>query len=229
MSEEGDIVGDIFGWIGTVLTTFFLITPIVPLLKLMKGEMTVKEYPGVLLICSFMNCVLWADYGLLNDRFLQYFPNGLGGSITLVFITTFLIYLAEKKIPFVLLYNLCSLAVICGITFLFFQVIDADVTGIIAVVFNILIYAAPGEKIYTVFKTGNYELIPIWSTIGGCACSACWLIYGLYLPDINVIIPNLLGIIASVIQIIVYLTFKKKAQSKEVDGAIINPEEEKNA
>ena len=97
--EESDIVGDIFGWIGTVLTTFFLITPIVPLLKLMKGEMIVKEYPGVLLICSFMNCVLWADYGLLNDRFLQYFPNGLGGSITLVFITTFLIYLAEKKYP----------------------------------------------------------------------------------------------------------------------------------
>jgi hypothetical protein len=222
--EESDIVGEIFGWIGTVITIFFLLTPIVPLLKLMKGEMKIKDYPGVLLICSFMNCVLWADYGLLHDRFLQYFPNGLGGSITLVFITTYLVYLAEKKIPFALLYNLCSLAVVIGITFLFFQVIEANITGIIANVFNILMYAAPGEKIYTVFKTGNYELIPIWSTIGACACSGAWLIYGLYLPDFLVILPNALGIIAAIIQIIVYMTFKKKAQTKEADGPI-NAEE----
>ena len=190
----------------------------------MKGEMKIKDYPGVLLICSFMNCVLWADYGLLHDRFLQYFPNGLGGSITLVFITTYLVYLAEKKIPFALLYNLCSLAVVIGITFLFFQVIEANITGIIANVFNILMYAAPGEKIYTVFKTGNYELIPIWSTFGACACSASWLIYGIYLPDWLVIIPNLLGVICAILEIIIYYIFKGKAKKNDVDGGLTQEE-----
>ena len=71
-------------------------------------------------------------------------------------------------------------------------------------------YAAPGEKMYTVCKTGNYKLIPIWSTIGAAACSGCWFIYGLVVKDIYVIIPNVLGVICSIIQLIVYSIFKRK-------------------
>jgi solute carrier family 50 protein (sugar transporter) len=224
MSEEGDIVGDIFGWVGTCISTFFFITPVVPFLKLVKGEITYKESPGVLLICSFMNCILWADYGLIHDRFLQYFPNGLGGSITLVFITIFLIFLAEKRLSFVLLYLGCLGIAILGISFLFYRIVRVDITGIVANIFNVLMYAAPGEKIYTVFKTGNYELIPIWSTFGACACSASWLIYGIYLPDWLVIIPNLLGVICAILEIIIYYIFKGKAKKNDVDGGLTQEE-----
>ena len=183
-----DIVGDIFGWVGSLISTYFFIAPVVPILKLIKGEATVKDTPGILLICSFLNCVLWAMYGLLKDRFLQYAPNGLGGSITLIWITIYLIYLGDKKIHMALLFNLCLIACVIGLSFLFYFVIDAELTGKIVLIFNVLMYAAPGEKMYTVCKTGNYKLIPIWSTIGACACSACWLIYGVYVGDIYIII-----------------------------------------
>ena len=144
MSEEkSDIVGDIFGWIGTCITTFFFITPVVPFIKLVKGEITYKESPGVLLICSFMNCILWAVYGLIYNRFLQYFPNGLGGSITLVFITIFLIHLAQKKPAFILLYLGCLTISILGISIFFYRIVSVDITGIVANIFNVLMYAAP--------------------------------------------------------------------------------------
>ena len=209
--EEGDIIGDIFGWVGTVICIYFFVSPVVPFIKLIKGEITYKESPGILLICSFMNCILWADYGLRKDRFLQYFPNGLGGSITLVFITIFLIYFAGKQLPFALLYTVALALVVAGIAILFYK-IDSYYTGLVAMIFNVLMYAAPGEKMYTVCKTGNYELIPIWSTIGAAACSGCWLIYGLYLLDSNVIIPNVLGVICAIIQIIVFYIFKSKGK-----------------
>ena len=212
--EEGDIIGDIFGWVGTVICIYFFVSPVVPFLKVIKGEITYKESPGVLLICSFMNCILWADYGLRKDRFLQYFPNGLGGSITLIFITIFLIYFAEKKLTFALLYAVVLALVVSGIAVLFYK-IDSYYTGLVAMIFNVLMYAAPGEKMYTVCKTGNYTLIPIWSTIGAAACSGCWLIYGLYLLDSNVIIPNVLGVICAIIQIIVFYIFKGK--EKKID------------
>ena len=205
-----DIVGDIFGYIGSLISTYFFISPVVPILKLIKGETTIKDTPGILLICSFLNCVLWAMYGLLKDRFLQYAPNGLGGSITLIWITIYLIYLADKKILFALLYNCSLIAGVIGLSLLFYFVIDAELTGKIVLIFNVLMYAAPGEKMYTVCKTGNYQLIPIWSTIGAAACSGCWLIYGLYVGDINVTIPNVLGVICSIIQLIVYWIYKKK-------------------
>ena len=217
--EEGDIVGDIFGWVGTAISTFFYIAPIVPILKLIREEITCKESPGVLLICSFMNCILWANYGLKKDRFLQYFPNGLGGFITLIFITIFLIYLADKKISLSLFYTICLAIIVSGLGLLFYFIIDVEITGTIAMVFNVLMFASPGEKMYTVCKKGRYQLIPIWSTIGAGACSGCWLIYGVYLSDLKIIIPNGLGVLCAFIQVIVFIIFKTKSKSsKEIEG-----------
>ena len=216
--EEGDIVGDIFGWVGTAISTFFYIAPIVPILSLIREELSCKETPGVLLICSLMNCVLWANYGLNKDRFLQYFPNGLGGFITLIYITIFLIYLADKRIGLSLFYTGCLVIVISLLELLFFFIIDVEVTGFIAMVFNVLMFASPGEKMYTVCKTGNYQLIPIWSTIGAAACSGCWLMYGVYLADFKVIIPNGLGIACAFIQAIVFIIFKIKSKNKKKPG-----------
>jgi solute carrier family 50 protein (sugar transporter) len=220
MSNE-DMVGNIFGWVGTGISTFFYIAPIVPFIKLIKGEITYKESPGILLICSFMNCILWGDYGLLLDRFLIYFANGIGGVITLIWIVIFIIHFVEKKFAMALLYNLILIIAIVGIAMLFFFIVPYEVTGKIAMVFNVLMYASPGEKMITVFKTGNYKLIPIWSTIGGTACSACWMIYGIYLADWNQIIPNGLGVFFSIIQIVVFLIYKLKNgnEVKEVDSS----------
>ena len=70
MSEEEDLTKDIFGWTGTVISFFFYIAPVVPYLKLIKGEKTLQESPGVLLICSLLNCILWSDYGLIGKFIL---------------------------------------------------------------------------------------------------------------------------------------------------------------
>ena len=209
MTEE-DSVGNIFGWVGTVIATYFYIAPVVPFLKLIKGEISWKESPGILLICSFMNCILWGDYGLLLDRFLIYFANGLGGVITLIWIVIFIIHFVEKRFAMALLYTLILTIAIVGIALLFFFIVPYQITGKIAMVFNVLMYASPGEKMITVFRTGNYKLIPIWSTLGGTACSACWMMYGIYLMDWNQIIPNGLGVIFSIFQVIVFLFYKLK-------------------
>ena len=213
MSDSDEDLGSlIFGWVGTAIALFFYITPVVPFLKLIKGEITWKESPGILLICSFLNCILWSDYGLLGDKFSVYFANGLGGTITLIFIVIFLIHLANRNIFYSLLYNIVLLAGVIEIYFLCYYKIDPEITGIAANVFNVLMYAAPGEKMYTVCKTGNYELIPIWSTIGAIACSTSWMLYGFYQGDILLVIPNALGDISALVQIFVYFYIKGKTK-----------------
>ena len=88
------------------------------------------------------------------------------------------------------------------------------VTGIIANAFNVLIYAAPGEKIYQICKEASYHLIPIWSTIGGTACSTSWICYGIYQKDYLVIIPNALGVLASIVQNIIFVIYRQKQKNK---------------
>ena len=82
-------------------------------------------------------------------------------------------------------------------------------------IFNVLMYAAPGEKIVRVFKTKQYNLIPIFSTIGGFFCSLCWLMFGVYKGDLNLIIPNALGLFFAFLQVIVYCIFYCKKKNEE--------------
>lgn len=227
MSEDTDIVGDIFGWVGMIISTYFYISPAVPFYKLIKEEINYKDSPGFLLLCSFLNCILWADYGLLLDRKQIYVANGLGGTITIIWITIFLIFLCGKKFSLSLGANLIFIAAIVGTALLFFFIVPVEVTGYIAMIFNILMYAAPGEKIFRVFKTGNYSLIPIFSSVGGFLCSLCWFMYGLYSSDRNVIIPNGLGLFFAILQIIIFIIFytKSKDSKNELNKKIPNNDE----
>ena len=216
MTDKKNLIQQIFGWTGTALATYFYLAPGVPFYKLIKEQIKINDIPGILLICSFMNCILWADYGLLDNSLQVYFANGLGGTITLVWITTYLIYLGKQKVGYALLLVLLLMIAVGGISYLFYFIISKKITGLTAMVFNVLMYAAPGEKIIRVCKTKQYNLIPIFSTIGGFFCSLCWLMFGIYKGDLNMIIPNALGLFFAILQVIVYIIYycKKKSEYK---------------
>ena len=210
------IVGTIFGWAGTIIATYFYLAPVVPFMQVLTNKLNYKDSPGVLLIMSFMNCILWADYGLVKNDFMVYFANGIGGTITLVWITIYLIFLGKKNLLLAVGYNFGLIVVVVLIMIIFF-IIDYNITGYIAMIFNVLMYAAPGEKIYRVITTKDYKLIPIFSTMGGFACSLCWLMYGIYQRDWKLYVPNALGLAFAILQIVIYLIYYLKSKEKNPD------------
>ena len=213
--QTKNIIQQIFGWTGTGLATYFFLSPGVLFCKLINEQIKIDEIPGILLICSFMNCILWADYGLNDNSFQVYFANGIGGCITLIWITIYLIYLGRQKLCLALLLIILLMVIVGGISSFFYFIIDKKITGFVAMIFNVLMYAAPGEKMVRVCKTKQYNLIPIFSTIGGFFCSLCWLMFGVYKGDLNLIIPNALGLFFAVLQIIIYCIFYNKKKSEE--------------
>ena len=206
MSNE-DIVGSIFGWIGTLLSIYFYIAPVFPFIKVLKDQMSYENSSIILIVASFLNCILWADYGLQKDSTQIYISNSLGGTITLIWITIYLMYLGKKYFVLTLVINILLLIIMGVVSYVFYFIVNDYYTGLLAMIFNILMYAGAGEKIFQVIKTGNFELIPIFSTIGGFACSLCWIIFGIYQNDRNVIIPNALGLFFALIQAIIYLIY----------------------
>ena len=208
--EKDKLIEAIFGWIGLAISTYFYLSPVVPFLKVLKGEIHYKDSPGLLLLCNIMNCILWIDYGLLKNSFQLYLTCAIGGTITLIWITIYLIFICKKNFALSLIINIVLLGVIIGISYLFYDILDLKITGYVALIFNILMLAAPGEKIYTVIKTGKYELIPIFSTIGTILCAACWFMFGVYQRDLNLIIPNGLGLLFGFFQLLIYCIFKNK-------------------
>ena len=228
MEEESDPLGDIFGWVGTAITIYLYFAPCVPFIKVLKGEIKCSDSPGLLLIFSLINSLLWIVYGLLQDSIQLYISSGIGGGLTVIWLTIFLIFFADKKFGFALLLIFGLIVLILGIAGVFFFFIQTSITGLVAMIFNILMYAGPGEKIYRVIKTGKYQLIPIFSTIGVYLSSLCWMMFGLYQDDINLIIPNVLGLVFSISQIGVFLFYyfqtkrEEKAFKKDIHDVLKN-------
>ena len=213
MVNAKELVGDIFGWIGSVISICFFVAPIVPFYKLIKEKITYHDAPGILLICTVINCILWVVYGIKLNKIQVYATNAIGGIITLFWIFIFIVFWVKKHILKTIGLIYLSLIIFAGLFLLFYFVVDpkknkAEITGYCAMEFNILMYAAPGEKIYTVIKTKNHKLIPIFSTIFGVINSACWLVYGICESDLNVIVTNALGLFFAILQVVVYIVIK---------------------
>jgi hypothetical protein len=69
-----------------------------------------------------------------------------------------------------------------------------------------------------VFKTKNKKLIPIPSTLFGFLCSANWFSFGLVVNDIAIMIPNGLGVVFNLINILTLIFLPKS----EIDIALDN-------
>jgi len=214
-------IGDIMGWVGTCLSMVFYIAPIIPITKLIKNKYTIKEIPGPLLIMSFMNTIIWTTYGLKDNKTQVFVCNAIGGIISIFFIVIYLIYLAEIKWKLYIIYNFIFANFIVEIFYIFYKIINNNnAIGLTAMIFNILMYASPGAKIYEVYVTENYELIPIYSCIVSVFNCISWFIHGLFLNDINIEIPNGIGFVLAIIQILVWYIFYKKNKNKDIEEKV---------
>ena len=228
--EDVKLLGDIFGWVGMALGIYFFISPAVPFYNLIKGKINYTDAPGLLLVFTFINEILWLIYSLLVDKPQIYYTNGIGGGFTVIFITIFLSYYSKEKIYLTAIFLILLVIIMATISYLGYFMIYYEYVGYAANAFNVGMYAATGEKIYRVFKTKNYKLMPIYSIIGAFLCTGCWIIYGTidHDHDINVLIPNGLGMLFAIIQLIVYFYFycstkkeKKNLRTETDDDKLI--------
>lgn len=214
------IAEDIFGWTGACLSIVFFIMPVIPYIKVTKGELSYSDSPGVTLVMSFLNCILWKNYGFNKNNAQVYVANFVGELITLVWLIIYFIFWMKRDFWKSCGINILFQAICVGLDFLSFKAIKADPLGWGALAFNILMYAAPGEKIIRICKTKNYKLLPIFSSCGACINAACWLIFGICKNDFKILIANGLGVGFSVFLIIVYIYYYK------ITGGVV-PEEER--
>jgi hypothetical protein len=151
-AAEKDTFQVVAGWIGNALALFFFFSPAVGMYSLIKGKIEHKTIPFVLLIANIMNCILWFIYGFKKEDYQIYACNGIGGVTNLIYLIIFWYYFADKNIGKHLGLTGLTIGTLAGIWAIFqFLVEDPEITGYVAMVFNIIMYAAPGQKIVRSF------------------------------------------------------------------------------
>ena len=220
----------IISWIGTVIGIILNISPIVMFYSIIQGKNKIEIVPESMLIFNILCSSLWACYWYLQvDKFVPFFSSAFGLALSEIFALIYLFFLADKSWKKYLLFAFLEINLVLEFNYGLLVVLGDYITvGNIAMVVNIITYITPGQKIYQVIKTKNYNLIPILSTLSGSLCTLCWLIFGLLIWDIRTIIPNGLGLVFATINsgVWAYFYFTRDKEKDEKEEKITPNEEE---
>ena len=206
-----DKTQEIFGWVATSLTMCFYISPIIPFINAFKGKLSYEDTPIIIVSTSYLNCFCWYIYGdlILSDQIKLCNLIGAVSSLCLI-----CIYLLFEIRQYAIDAILNALIIITG-SYAIYQALtiiidDESIIGKICNCTSIIVFLSPIQLILRVVKEKNYNLIPIYTAYVSFAASSCWVSYGVFIKDIYVILPNAVGIILAIVQIYVFISYKRK-------------------
>jgi solute carrier family 50 protein (sugar transporter) len=197
----------IFPILGTIFSFFLSFSPTVPFIQVFQRKEKIEILPEGMLLCQLLNRLLWGSVWVLTKRLIPFINTAIGILITTVFLTLY-IYLFFHRM-FLKTFSK-FLILVCLESVIFFGAIiygNVSVVSITAMIFNVAMYIAPGQKILRVIKEKNYILIPIRSTIVSILCSGSWLLYGIVIKLIPQIVPNALGLFFSILNTLAWIYF----------------------
>lgn len=155
MSAHDSTIASIFGWTGTVVSMFFFISPINIFIEMSKTN-NHEKIPALMLVFNTLNCSLWIIYGMSGGGTQPWVCNLIGLSFTMVYVIWYLLYRFEEKGTKIttIVGSLVFVAAILAFSFINLFNTDKDfrastkkISGLVALVFNICMYAAPGQNL----------------------------------------------------------------------------------
>ena len=228
--------------LGTILAVGLNLSPIVLFYEFFKGKREFKSIPEMMFVIGVFCCTTNLAYGIIKKDKNLYINSSICEVIQILYATVYLFFYANKNFTKWFLYVFIAFNLTLEILYIFADVIEhhksrkfaEDFTGWFNVFMTVCNAGAPGQKIIEVWKTQNFMLIPIFTTIAQILCSALWGFYGFKDMDLKLIIPNLLGVVLCAIQIFSYFYFYLKnhgtppTESKDTEEEKDIDEEEHN-
>lgn len=229
---SADAARTVVGIIGNVISLFLFLSPVPTFVRIWKKK-SVEQYSAVPYLATLVNCLVWTLYGLPivhPGSILVVTINGSGTAIECAYIILFLIFSDKKKRLKVVLFVLLELIFIGVLTLLVLTVAHSHkkrsmIVGTICILFNIMMYASPLAVMKLVITTKSVEFMPFFLSLASLANGVAWTTYALIRFDPFITIPNGLGILFGVAQMILYATYYKSTQRILAERKLNNTKE----
>lgn len=213
---NADTARTIVGIIGNVISFFLFLSPLPTFVKIYK-EKSVQAFKPDPYVATVLNCAMWVFYGMPfvhPDSLLVITINGTGFFIEVIYITIFFVYSdwpKRRKILIVLFVEAVFMAAVIVITLVFLHGTTARsmLVGILCIIFNIMMYTSPLTVMKRVIKTKSVKYMPFYLSLANFANGIVWFIYALIKLDPFVLIPNGLGTLSGLLQLVLYATYYK--------------------
>ncbi|KAM0060572.1 putative SWEET sugar transporter [Helianthus debilis subsp. tardiflorus] len=209
-----DTLRTLVGILGNIISLILFLSPLPTFSKIMKAK-SVQAFKPDPYVATILNCAVWMFYGLPivhPDSLLVVTINGAGLVIEIVFITIFFTYSTwsgRKKILIILFIEAIFVALLVVVTLMCFDTYKdrSMVVGMIAIFFNVLMYAAPLTVMRMVIKTRSVKYMPFSLSLASFVNSIVWCVYALMPLDPYILVPNGLGSLSATVQLILYANY----------------------
>ena len=171
-------------------------------------------------LATFLNCTLWAIYGLVSNLPSVFYINLTGAIIQLIYAAFFVILGTTKTRRDVSVSLLSTFQIISAfiVSTLFVNARNASqILAYGAISANIFMFGAPLSSLYDAFLKSDVSHVPVVLNVMALLCSSIWSAYGVLINNYFIAGPNIFGAILSVLQLLAVgiISYKNVSQERE--------------
>ncbi|PHT46301.1 Bidirectional sugar transporter SWEET6a [Capsicum baccatum] len=219
---DTNTIRTVVGIIGNVISFFLFLSPGPTFVKIVKAK-SVMEFKVDPYIATILNCAVWVFYGMPfvhPDSVLIITINGFGLAIEFFYVGIFFIYsdwAKRRKIIIALIIEIIFMVILISITLTCLHGTKdrSMLIGIVAIVFNIIMYTSPLTVMKKVITTKSVKYMPFYLSLANFLNGIVWAIYALLKFDIYVLIPNGLGSLSGLVQLLLFAAFYRTTNWNE--------------
>ncbi|CAK8563053.1 unnamed protein product [Lathyrus sativus] len=224
-----DIIRTVIGIIGNAISFCLFMSPLPTFIKIWKAK-SVQDFKPDPYVVTILNCAMWTFYGMpfiTESNTLVITINGFGFFLEIVYTSIFFAYSngsKRKKILLALLVEVIFLAVVIVIVMHFInnQKDRRLVVGFICIIFNILMYFSPLTVMRQVIRTKSVKYMPFLLSLANFLNGGVWTTYALLKWDPFIAVPNGLGALSGLAQLILYGVYYRTTKWDEDAPSNIN-------
>ncbi|XP_060116656.1 sugar transporter SWEET1 [Heteronotia binoei] len=172
-------------------------------LRQMFATQSVENIQFLPFLTTDVNNLSWLSYGFLKGDWTLIIVNAIGAALQTLYILVYFYFSTEKRA--VLLKTMGLLAVLL-VGYCYFNLLIPDIStrlarlGLFCSLFTISMYLSPLTDLAKIIQTRSTQCISFPLTVTTFLASTSWVLYGLLLQDLYIAIPNLPGIVTSIIR-----------------------------
>ncbi|OIW00249.1 hypothetical protein TanjilG_27500 [Lupinus angustifolius] len=204
----------VFGLIGNIISFMVFLSPIPTFYQIYKKK-TSEGYQSLPYVVALLSAMLWIYYALVKKEaaLLLITINTFGIVVETSYLALFLFYASKKArlstIKLLLLLNVFGYgAMLLATLYLSKGTKRLAIIGWICLVFNISVFAAPLFIMKKVITTRSVEYMPFTLSFFLTINAVMWFFYGLFLRDYYIALPNTLGFLFGIVQMVLYLMYR---------------------
>lgn len=219
VSMDRDTIRTAIGVIGNGTALVLFLSPVPTFIRIWKKR-AVEQYSPIPYLATLLNCMMWVLYGLPvvhPHSMLVITINGTGMAIQLTYVTLFLLYsvgAARRKVFLLLAGEVAFVGAVAVLVLTLAHTHErrSMVVGLLCVLFGTGMYAAPLSVMKMVIQTKSVEYMPLFLSLASLVNGICWTAYALIRFDPYITIPNGLGVLFAVAQLVLYAIYYKSTQ-----------------